>query len=209
MAKPDLHGVCGQWPLAFPTTIIHVPSLCSAAAFLGLFLLTIANLLMRTRLPSRKHRKTTFTPNIRRIVTDVPFLICAVGSVSLHWYDALYTLTSMTLQRVLCLLGLVLPMYGFIRLSCYYCALTSCEVFYLQLFANVHGVSPHLARYTVRVALRTASHQACLFLISRSLSSTAHRYLDEPSRTSSRTSGDRSMVRIPQREPVKTRPRSC
>ena len=38
--------------------IIHVPLLCSAAAFLGLFLLTIANLLMRTRLPSRKHRKT-------------------------------------------------------------------------------------------------------------------------------------------------------
>ena len=52
---------------------------CSAAAFLGIALLTLANLLMRTRLPSRKQRATTFEPSIRRILTDVPFLVCALG----------------------------------------------------------------------------------------------------------------------------------
>ncbi|RPD65718.1 MFS general substrate transporter [Lentinus tigrinus ALCF2SS1-7] len=85
-----------------------------AAAILGIVLLTIANLLMRTRLPSRKHRKTTFTPSIRRIVTDLPFMICAIGGFLVFW-------------------GLFFPF------------------FYLQLFANVHGVSPNLARYTISI----------------------------------------------------------
>ncbi|RPD71696.1 MFS general substrate transporter [Lentinus tigrinus ALCF2SS1-7] len=85
-----------------------------AVALLGLFLLTIANLLMRTRLPGRKHRKTTFTPSIRRVITDVPFMLCAIGGFLVFW-------------------GLFFPF------------------FYLQLYANVHGVSPNIAHYTISI----------------------------------------------------------
>ena len=62
-------------------------SLCfgiSAAAFLGLALLVAANLLMRTRLPNRRQRKTNFEPNMKRIITDVPFMICGIGYVPIQ-----------------------------------------------------------------------------------------------------------------------------
>jgi len=52
-----------------------------AAAFLVLGLLIIANLIMKTRLPSRKDRPM----HIRKMLTDVPYLLCAAGAFFVVW----------------------------------------------------------------------------------------------------------------------------
>lgn len=55
------------------------PSQLRASAFITLTLLSIANLIMKTRLPSRKERANYVAPSIRSILIDVPYILCIIG----------------------------------------------------------------------------------------------------------------------------------
>lgn len=56
-----------------------------AAAFLDLGLLVAANLLMRTRLPSRKQRPNLQPVNVKKILSDVAYLLLVAGSFLIFW----------------------------------------------------------------------------------------------------------------------------
>ncbi|KAH7922546.1 MFS general substrate transporter [Leucogyrophana mollusca] len=85
-----------------------------AAAFMDLGLLLIANLIMKTRLPSRKNRPNSKPVEIKCILTDFGYLLCIIGAALVFW-------------------GLFVPF------------------FYLQLFAEVHGLSSKLAFYAIPI----------------------------------------------------------
>lgn len=50
-----------------------------ASAFLTLGLLVIANCVMSTRLPSAKERPPGPKPNVKGILTDIPYMIAVFG----------------------------------------------------------------------------------------------------------------------------------
>ncbi|KZT28360.1 MFS general substrate transporter [Neolentinus lepideus HHB14362 ss-1] len=57
-----------------------------AAGFLCLFLLVSANFLMRTRLPSRKHRlQDVEPPRLRALFSDVPFMTYCLSAFFIIW----------------------------------------------------------------------------------------------------------------------------
>ncbi|TFK45969.1 MFS general substrate transporter [Heliocybe sulcata] len=78
-----------------------------AAGFICLFLLGSANLLMKTRLPTRKQRgPNNIQPDVAAIMRDVPYLVCVAGFIT---------------------------------------------VFYLQLYAVLHGVPSNIANYALSI----------------------------------------------------------
>ncbi|KIP07467.1 hypothetical protein PHLGIDRAFT_118048 [Phlebiopsis gigantea 11061_1 CR5-6] len=84
------------------------------SGFIALLLLVFAFFFMKTRLPSRKERPDAAPVRIRPLLTDVPYMVCVVGSFFVFW-------------------GLFFPF------------------FYLQLFANLHGVPHTFALYTIPI----------------------------------------------------------
>lgn len=85
-----------------------------AAAFLDLALLLIANLVMKTRLPSRRERPNAKPIDIKSILTDRGYWLCTIGCALAFW-------------------GLFVPF------------------FYLQLFAELHGLPAKLAFYAIPI----------------------------------------------------------
>ncbi|KAL4063776.1 MFS general substrate transporter [Scleroderma citrinum] len=84
------------------------------AAFLDLALLLIANLVMKTRLPSRRERPNVKPVDVRSILTDKGYWLCTIGAALVFW-------------------GLFVPF------------------FYLQLFAELHGLPVKLAFYAIPI----------------------------------------------------------
>ncbi|KAF9001669.1 major facilitator superfamily domain-containing protein [Cyathus striatus] len=85
-----------------------------ASAFLVLGLLIIANCCMSTHLPPKALRKPKPPVDIKKILTDTPYVVGVIGGFFVQW-------------------GLFFPF------------------FYLQLFAQKHGVSETLSFYTVAI----------------------------------------------------------
>ena len=52
-----------------------------ASGFIALFLLSLAFLFMKTRLPSRRERPDAPPVLVKPLLTDVPYMICIVGYV--------------------------------------------------------------------------------------------------------------------------------
>ncbi|KAF8841531.1 MFS general substrate transporter [Paxillus ammoniavirescens] len=85
-----------------------------AAAFIDLGLLLTANLVMKTRLPSRRERPNCKPVDIKSILTDFGYWLCVIGAVFAFF-------------------GLFIPF------------------FYLQLFAELHGLPSKLAFYAIPI----------------------------------------------------------
>lgn len=62
--------------------LAHANTPCRISAFLDLGLLVAANLLMRTRLPSRKERPNSQPVNVKNIMSDVAYMLLVAGSAS-------------------------------------------------------------------------------------------------------------------------------
>lgn len=58
-----------------------------AAAFIDLGLLGTANLLMKTRLPSRRERPDAKPVDVKAILSDLGYWLCVIGSVLLKHYQ--------------------------------------------------------------------------------------------------------------------------
>ncbi|KAH7890446.1 MFS general substrate transporter [Phlebopus sp. FC_14] len=85
-----------------------------AAAFMDLGLLLTANLVMRTRLPSRRQRPGSKPVDMKAILSDFGYWLCIIGAFLTFW-------------------GLFIPF------------------FYLQLFAELHGLPAKLAFYAIPI----------------------------------------------------------
>lgn len=107
---------------------------------------------MKTRLPSRKNRPNYVAPDVRAIMTDVPYLTCILGYVFFFLPAAIFLNESplSVLRGFFIFWGLFFPCEIFdhlrIKKDPHGCVL---QVFYLQLFSVKHGVSSSLAFYCV------------------------------------------------------------
>lgn len=84
------------------------------AAFIDLVFLLTANLVMKTRLPSRRERPNAKPINIRAVLSDGGYWLCIIGAALVFW-------------------GLFVPF------------------FYLQVFAELHGLPKSLAFYAIPI----------------------------------------------------------
>ncbi|KAI0273311.1 major facilitator superfamily domain-containing protein [Gloeopeniophorella convolvens] len=86
IAGASLGGVV--WPIMLNHLIDKsggFPWAVRASGFVALFLLIAANIVMRTRLPSRKQRPNAKRPDFRQLLTDVPYWICIAGAFLIFW----------------------------------------------------------------------------------------------------------------------------
>ncbi|KAF8490873.1 MFS general substrate transporter [Gautieria morchelliformis] len=133
-----------------------------ASAFLTGGILVAANLLMSSRLPSKMEQRRTPKPNIREIVTDMPYLLYCIGISFVVWglffpyfYLQLYSIShgipasfafyTLTIQSGASILGRTLPGFiadklGPINVCVFMSFGTGVTVFALFGIANLGGV---------------------------------------------------------------------